>query len=142
MKLEFEELILGKAPLEVSGFSPDEVDQLVLGDELEMVEEGQLEPELHAIATSRLGDIYTLGVHRLICGSSTDPATFNKIMAGDPPARFVLTDEPYNVKIAGNVSGKTGKHKKSAGHGEFVMASGEMSNARRKPLQQDRPHNP
>ena len=42
-------------------------------------------------------------------------------------ARFVLTDEPYNVKIAGNVSGKQGKHKKSAGHSEFVMASGEMS---------------
>ena len=40
-------------------------------------------------------------------------------MAGDPPARFVLTDEPYNVKIAGNVS--------KSGHGEFVMVSGEMT---------------
>ena len=42
-------------------------------------------------------------------------------MDGDPPARLVLTDEPYNVKIAGHVTG--------GGHREFAMASGEMSDA-------------
>ena len=42
-------------------------------------------------------------------------------MQGDPRARLVLTDEPYNVKIAGNVTG--GPHR------EFAMASGEMSQA-------------
>jgi len=40
---------------------------------------------------------------------------------GDVPARLVLTDEPYNVKIARNVTG--GRHR------EFAMASGEMSDA-------------
>jgi DNA modification methylase len=40
-------------------------------------------------------------------------------MQGDPPARLVLTDEPYNVPIAGHVTG--GRHR------EFAMASGEMS---------------
>jgi DNA modification methylase len=42
-------------------------------------------------------------------------------MAADPPARLVLTDEPYNVPIAGHV---TGGH-----HREFAMASGEMTDA-------------
>src|SRR5271168_2955144 len=42
-------------------------------------------------------------------------------MEGDAPARLVLTDEPYNVKIAGNVTG--------GGHREFAMASGEMTDA-------------
>ena len=40
-------------------------------------------------------------------------------MEGCPPARLVLTDEPYNVPIAGHVSG--------GNHREFVMASGEMT---------------
>ena len=42
-------------------------------------------------------------------------------MEGDAPARLVLTDEPYNVKIAGNVT--------AGGHREFGMASGEMTDA-------------
>jgi DNA modification methylase len=42
-------------------------------------------------------------------------------MQGDPPARLVLTNEPYNVKISGHVTG--GRHR------EFAMASGEMSDA-------------
>jgi DNA modification methylase len=40
---------------------------------------------------------------------------------GDPPARLILTDEPYNVKISGHVTGGV--------HREFAMASGEMSDA-------------
>ena len=44
-----------------------------------------------------------------------------KATAGDPPARFVLTDEPYNVPISGHVTG--------GAHREFAMASGEMTDA-------------
>jgi DNA modification methylase len=43
---------------------------------------------------------------------------------GDHRAHVAFTDPPYNVRIAGNVSGK-GKNR----HREFVMASGEMSEA-------------
>jgi hypothetical protein len=42
-------------------------------------------------------------------------------MVGDSTGRLVLTDEPYNVPIAGHVTG--GKHR------EFTMASGEMTDA-------------
>jgi hypothetical protein len=42
-------------------------------------------------------------------------------MLDDPPARIVLTDEPYNVPIAGHVTG--GPHR------EFQMASGELTDA-------------
>jgi hypothetical protein len=58
----------------------------VLGDDLDVVEKGELEPE-GAIATSRLGDVYMCGPHRVICGSSTDPKTFQTLMTGDPLAR-------------------------------------------------------
>jgi DNA modification methylase len=42
-------------------------------------------------------------------------------LEGDASARLVLTDEPYNVKIAGNVT--------QGDHREFAMASGEMTDA-------------
>ena len=58
------------------------------------------------------------GGHRLICGDATDPAVYAALMQG-VEARFVLTDEPYNVPIAGHVT--------KGDHREFEMASGEMS---------------
>ena len=105
----------------MSGFTPDEVDQIVLGEADEAVEQGPLAPEADAVAVARLGDVFELGPHRLVCGSATDPETLRRMMQGDAPARLVLTDEPYNVPIAGHVTG--GRHR------EFAMASGEMTDA-------------
>jgi DNA modification methylase len=119
LKIEFEELILHDAPIEVSGFTSDEIDQIVLGDAGDAVEQGPLVPEAGAVGVARLGDVFELGPHRLICGSATDPETLRRLMQGDPPARLLLTDEPYNVRIAGHVTG--GEHR------EFAMASGEMT---------------
>ena len=121
LKIEFEELILVDAPIEISGFSFDEVDQIVIGDELEAAEQGPLEPDPGAVAIAHLGDLFELGPHRLICGDATDPMVLARLTDGDPLARVVLTDEPYNVPIAGHVSG--------GDHREFAMASGEMSDA-------------
>jgi hypothetical protein len=49
------------------------------------------------VAIARVGDVFDLGPHRLICDSATDPETLRRLMEGDPSARLVLTDEPYNV---------------------------------------------
>jgi DNA modification methylase len=121
LKMEFEELILADAPIEISGFTLDEIDQIVLGEAGDAVERGPLAPEPDAIAVARPGDVFKLGPHRIICGSATDPETIQRLMQDDPPARLILTDEPYNVEISGHVTG--GQHR------EFAMASGEMSDA-------------
>ena len=119
LKIEFEELILSDAPIEISGFGPDEIDQILIGEDLDAVETGPLAPPIGAIAVARLGDVFQLGAHRLVCGDATDPVVYRPLMEGDPPARLVMTDEPYNVKISGHVTG--------GAHREFAMASGEMS---------------
>jgi DNA modification methylase len=119
LKIEFEELILAEAPIEISGFSSDEIDQIVIGDEVEIAEQGPLEPDLGAVAVARLGDHFRLGAHSLICGDATSPAILTRLMGGAPLARLILTDAPYNVRIAGHVT--------SGAHREFAMASGEMS---------------
>ena len=46
MKVEFEELIFADAPIEVSGFTLDEIDHIVLGEVDEAIEEGPLRPRL------------------------------------------------------------------------------------------------
>jgi hypothetical protein len=120
LKIEFEELVLLDAPIEITGFSPAEIDHVILGDAAEGLERGPLEPD-PATAVARIGDIFKLGPHRVICGDATDPAVLVRLMEGDPSARLILTDEPYNVQIAGNVTG--GRHR------EFAMASGGMTNA-------------
>src|SRR5690606_29030756 len=61
--------------------------------------------------------------HGLVCGDATDRRTYEALL-GDERAQMVFTDPPYNVRIAGNVSG-LGKTR----HDEFAMASGEMSSA-------------
>ena len=72
-------------------------------------------------ARCRLGDIWRMGPHRLICGSALDPKVVSGLMNGEK-AEMVFSDPPYNVAIGGNVSG-LGKIQ----HREFAMASGEMT---------------
>ena len=84
LKIEFEELILADAPIEISGFALDEIDQIVIGDEWQAVEQGPLEPEPGVGAVARLGDIFQLGPHRVVCGDATDPAVVARLLDGDP----------------------------------------------------------
>jgi hypothetical protein len=65
------------------------------------------------------GDLYALGDHRIICGDSLDPSIYATLMGADRAA-CCFTDPPYNVKIQGHVTS-------SAKHGDFAMASGEMT---------------
>ena len=120
LKIEFEELVLLDAPIEIAGFSPAEIDHVILGEAADGLEQGPLEPD-PATAVARVGDIFQLGPHRIVCGDATDPAVLARLSEGDGRAGLVLTDAPYNVKIAGNVTG--------GGHREFAMASGEMTDA-------------
>jgi DNA modification methylase len=121
LKIEFDELIVLNAPIEITGFSPSEIDQVILDDSGEGLEQGPVDPEPSATAIAKIGDVFQLGHHRVACGDATDPAVLARLLEGDDRVRLVLTDEPYNVKIAGNVTG--------GDHREFAMASGEMTDA-------------
>ena len=132
LKLEFEELAGLDTDMALTGFTGDEMDHILLDEDAVDGEVGPLQPEEGMVSIAKLGDMFQLGAHLIICGSATDPVTVERLMSGAEPARLILTDEPYNVKIKGNVSGKQGigtkkKHKKSVQHREFVMGSGEMS---------------
>jgi len=63
-----------------------------------------VEAELEKPAFSMPGDLWVLGRHRIICGDSTLPETFERLMDG-ARANLVCTDAPYFVKLE-NKSGK------------------------------------
>ncbi len=111
--------------IEVTGFEMGEIDLLIgelsdsSDDEADRVPE--MDPILPRIA--KLGDLWQLGDHRLLCGDATKPESFERLMDGEL-AQMGFTDPPYNVRIDGHVSG-LGKVK----HEEFAMASGEMTDA-------------
>lgn len=59
-------------------------------------------------AVSKLGEIYQLGRHRVMCGDSTDPNQVQKLM-NDKIASFVFTDPPYGINFQSNMRTKTAK---------------------------------
>lgn len=69
------------------------------GEEVEVIED-EFEEELPAEPISKLGDIYQLGRHRLMCGDSTNSLEVEKLM-GNKKADLLITDPPYNVAYEG-----------------------------------------
>lgn len=108
----------------ITGFDAPEIDVLI--GELYLAGDGVdpadtvLEPAAGG-AVTRLGDIWRIGPHRLICGDATSAETYAALL-GAEKAAMVFTDPPYNVPISGHVSGLG-----SVQHREFAMASGEMT---------------
>ena len=119
-----------------TGFTLPEIDQIKLkplsveddseGDQGQ--EEGdddkdEEEDSTSGAPTSRTGDLFHLGRHRLLCGDALDSVSYQRVLGGDP-AHAVFSDPPYNCKIEGFVGG-LGKHK----HEDFLMFAGKESEA-------------
>lgn len=96
LRLELEDLDFGDFDVDF-GLDFEEEEKEIIEDEVPEVDE-KAEP------ICKLGDIWQLGDHRLMCGDSTDKATIEKLL-GDEFGKIdlVLTDPPYNV----NYKGKT-----------------------------------
>ncbi len=121
LTLELKELSVDtEFDLSLTGFETPETDLILYGQKEPDKAETWEEP-LQIPKRVRRGDVWALGEHKLICGDALNPDTL-ALLLGDEKADIVLTDPPYNVKIAGHVCGN-GKVK----HPEFAMASGEMS---------------
>ena len=83
-----------------TGFEPPEIEQLFNKVHNKKIKEDDfdVDAELAKPTVAKLGDIWLLGNHRVICGDSTLPETYNRLMEGKK-ANLVLTDPPYNVNV-------------------------------------------
>jgi DNA modification methylase len=84
------------------GYSSQDIDALI--DQLQAKAGGTGDADLDAIpeppdeATTRPGDLWVLGDHRLLCGDSSSPADLDRLLGG-APIHLVNTDPPYNVRV-------------------------------------------
>lgn len=74
---------------------PEEYDDVVLEAE---EDEYDIPDEIHTDIVP--GDLFEIGPHRLLCGSSTETDNWERVMAGEL-ADMVMTDPPYNVNYEG-----------------------------------------
>ena len=100
LALELGDLSVDGFDLSLTGFSDDEINRLLDIDSpgAEITEDDIPAPPVQA--TSRLGDLWLLGDHRLLCGDCTDAETVQRLMAGERAILFA-TDPPYFVNYTG-----------------------------------------
>lgn len=100
-------------------FSIDEKENLI--DDEDDIPEPPKEPK------SKLGDIYQLGKHRLMCGDSTSKDDIAKLING-ASINLVLTDPPYGISVVKNskIGGDGATHFGKVGGGGWVESSNYM----------------
>ena len=96
---ELQDLRASNFDLSLLGFDPSELAELLDPDGAAGKADPDNIPAPPDAATSKNGDIYLLGEHRLMCGDSGNPDDLDKLLAG-AKIHLVNTDPPYNVKVA------------------------------------------
>jgi site-specific DNA-methyltransferase (adenine-specific) len=97
-KLELETAELETIELEKFGFDDDILDKEKSETTKAETTEDDYEKEPPKEPKSKLGDLYQLGNHRLICGDSTDVVVIDRLMDG-VKADCVLSDPPYGMNL-------------------------------------------
>jgi DNA modification methylase len=125
LKLELQDLEDADFDLTLTGFDDKELDQLLAPEIEEGLTDEDAVPETPEEPKTKLGDIYILGNHRLMCGDSTSIDAVEKLMDGKS-VDMVYTDPPYGISIVtGNKVGGGGfvGGKKNAGKTKFIESS-------------------
>ena len=88
--------------IELTGFTLDELNDM----KPQVIEEGLTDedavPEIPQDPVTKLGDVWLLGNHRLMCGDSTSIDDVEKLMNGQK-ADMIFTDPPYGVSYTGGL---------------------------------------
>jgi DNA modification methylase len=98
LPLELAELQQLDFDLNLTGFSADELLQLLEAEGTPGLADPDDVPARPDEAKTRPGDLWLIGEHRLLCGDSSKPADVDRLLAGSP-IHLVNTDPPYNVRV-------------------------------------------
>lgn len=106
LQQEFTDLLDANFDLELTGFDHDELESLITGEKAGLTDDDAV-PELPDEPKSKLGDIYKLGEHRLMCGDSTKIDDTDKLIK-NIKIDLVYTDPPYGINEKGDRSERGG----------------------------------
>tara|TARA_R110000751_G_scaffold15768_7_gene50737 strand:+ start:179 stop:1417 length:1239 start_codon:yes stop_codon:yes gene_type:complete len=116
LKVEVMDLDTEGFDLTLMGFDDDMMAGL-LNEETEGLTDEDAVPELTEDPITKLGDIWTLGNHRLMCGDSTSIDAVEELMP-EPKANMIFTDPPYLMDFSGGIHAD-GSKSFNAKHGEI-----------------------
>ena len=107
LRLELAELQEADFDLALTGFDADELLEIMAGEET--TSEGNTDedaaPEVPVTSVSKPGDVWIMGQHRLLCGDSTDAASYDTLL-GTERVAMIFQDPPYNVDYANTAKDK------------------------------------
>ena len=96
LAVELQELNEADFDFSLTGFDPKEIDDLLLDPADD--DKANAAPPLPDNATSRLGDLWLCGPHRVLCGDATSPDAVATLLGERKPA-LLVTDPPYGIEL-------------------------------------------
>lgn len=127
LAIEFSELADAGFDNLLTGFTQDEIDALTPEQIPEGLTDDDAVPEVQAEPVSKLGDVWLLGKHRVMCGDSTSIDAVETLLDG-ATVDMVFTDPPYGIsivqggKVGGDSLAKTGTYAPVAGDDTIDVA--------------------
>jgi len=100
LTIELNDLLADGFALELLGFDPKELNALLEPEVVQGLTDEDAVPDVPEEPKTKLGDIYQLGNHRLMCGDSTNVEAVVELTGG-AGIDMLLTDPPYNVAYEG-----------------------------------------
>ena len=119
LKTELKELNYKDFDLKMTGFDDKQINDLLFEEKQGLTDDDAV-PETPEEPISKLGDIWQLGKHRVMCGDSTLIDHFNKLCTEQ--ADMIFTDPPYGMSYGG------GRAEGSTPKGALVKAHGMIKN--------------
>ena len=126
LRSELESLQEDGFNMDLTGFSDEELAELLEPEVVEGETDPDQTPEVPIEPITKLGDVWILGNHRLMCGDSTRIESAKRLM-GDDLADMLITDPPYNVDMTAKneMLQKAGKARKD--ESTFGIQNDKMS---------------
>jgi site-specific DNA-methyltransferase (adenine-specific) len=109
LAMEIKDLEAKDFKLDLLGFNEDQLNDILFEEKQGLTDEDET-PEPPEEPITKLGNIWKLGKHKLICGDSTAEDTFKNLF-NDNKADLIFTDPPYNVDYSGRGENNLGKIK-------------------------------
>jgi DNA modification methylase len=96
LALELQDIQEAGFDLQLTGFDPGEIDSLLLTLQQELDSDDA--PPAPEEPTSRVGDLWLLGPHRVLCGDATNAEGVTRLL-GEHQPQLMVTDPPYGIEL-------------------------------------------
>jgi site-specific DNA-methyltransferase (adenine-specific) len=125
LTIELDELLKDGFALDILGFNADELNALLEPEQVDGLTDEDAVPEVPEEPKTKLGDIYQLGNHRLMCGDSCSISDMDKLV-NERQVDMWLTDPPYNVALGMDETPEQAKKRNRRTDG-FVVKNDKMN---------------